>query len=185
MSRKAVRLAIQTYLQNYGLTYVGTVYPARPIIVTEDAYYQTMQGQAIQASQAGSAAVLVINFSQDDRTREADAGRGAVQDKVVHQTVIEVWFASPVPTPVNVTQQITDPAVQAQLDYDDVIESIFVAIRRNATPGGGKIVWSFGEFTAGISHQQLLPITAAQGMAITIHGIITVEAWEWIAGIGV
>jgi hypothetical protein len=183
MSRKTVRLAIQTYLQSYGLTYVGTVYPARPVIATETAYYETLTGEVVQASQAGSVAYLVVNFTNDDRVRMADSGRGAVQDRMIHKVLIEIFFACP-----QGTQSLPagyDPAIQAQLDYDDVVQSLFVAIRRNATPGGANTVWSFGEFTAGLSHSQLMPFTAAQGLAVVILGQLEVEAWEWVAGVGV
>jgi hypothetical protein len=113
-----------------------------------------------------------------------DTGRGAVGDLVVHQVLLEIFFACPQGTNGALPAGY-DPAIQAQLDYDEVMQSIFVAIRRNATPGGGQVVWSFGEFTAGLQHQQLLPFTAAQGMAVIIIGQIQVEAWEWVAGVGV
>jgi len=171
MGRAEVRQAVTDYLQSAGLPYVGTIYPARPVIADETAYALTMSGEAIQASANGSAALLVTNIPSDVRQRRADVGRGAVDDTEIHDIALEVFFASTGGSSVN-----------AQQDYDTVIDSIITAIRANATPGGADVVWSAGEFEYGVQHEQDQPTTSEDGMTVVIWGVVRFQAWEWIAG---
>jgi hypothetical protein len=170
MGRVAVRSAVAAYLTNAGVQYVGTVYPARPVVLTEDAYEQTLLGEAIALTIAGgSSAVLVVNIPSDERMRRADTGRGAVNDTRVHTVALEVWFAS-----------VAGDGVQAQQDYDGIVDSIVTLIRADATLGGQ--VWSSGEYTAGIHHEQAMPYTDADGAVVQIPGVIRFEVWEWLTG---
>jgi hypothetical protein len=169
MGRVAVRSAVASYLTNAGLQHVGTVYPARPVILTEDAYEQTLLGEAIAQTLNGSSAVLVVNIPSDERMRRADTGRGAVNDTRIHQVALELWFAS-----------AAGDGIRAQQDYDAVVDSIVTLIRADATLGGQ--AWSSGEYTAGIHHEQASPYTDADGAVVQIPGVIRWEVWEWDAG---
>ena len=169
MGRVAVRAATAAYITNAALQYVGTVYPARPVILGERDYEQTLLGQAISLTSGGSSAVLVVNIPENSRQRRADTGRGAVNDTNIHQIALEVWFAS-----------VAGDGVVAQQDYDGIIDSIFVLIRADATMGG--LVWSSGEYAAGIHHQQSEPYTDADGLVVQIAGVVRFEVWEWVDG---
>lgn len=153
------------------MPFLGTVYPARPTILDEDAYVQTLSGLAIEESANGSACVAVVNIPRDKRMRRADTGRGAVQDSNIHEIALELFFASS-----------CGDAVLAQTDYDQVVDALIIAIRENPVPG---TVWSAGEFQAGVVHDQDSPYTNADGLTILISGVVRFEAWEWIAGTGV
>lgn len=174
MGRAAVRTAIQSYIQGLGVNYLGTVHPARPTILQEADYEQTMAGKATAASDNGSACVAVVNIPSDLRQRRADTGRGAVNDSNIHQIALELFFAS-----------TGGDAVAAQEDYDSIVDALFIGIRANATPGGASVVWSAGEFQAGVAHNQTEPYTSDDGLTILINGVIRFEAWEWIKGTGV
>jgi hypothetical protein len=170
MGRVAVRSAVAAYLTNAGLQYVGTVYPARPVILSEDAYERTLIGEAVALTLVGgSSAVLVVNIPSDERMRRADTGRGAVNDTRIHQVALEVWFAS-----------VAGDGIAAQADYDGIVDSIVTLIRSDATLGGQ--AWSSGEYTAGIHHEQAMPYTDADGTVVQIPGVIRWEVWEWDVG---
>lgn len=171
MGRAAVRSAIQSYLQGAQIPYLGSVYPARPAILPEDAYTATMSGQAIAQSANGSSCVAVVNIVSDRRVRRAAVGRGSVDDTNVHDVVVELFFASS-----------SGEGITAQQDYDTVVDALIVAIRDNATPGG---LWSVGEFTAGVVHEQSEPFQSDDGMTVSIAGLLRFEAWEWVVGQGV
>jgi hypothetical protein len=169
MGRVAVRSAVAAYLTNAALPFVGTVYPARPVVLSESAYEQTMIGEAVALTQGGSSAVLVVNIPSDERSRRADTGRGAVNDTRIHQVALELWFAS-----------MAGDGIRAQSDYDGIVDAIVVLIRADATMGG--LVWSAGEYTAGIHHEHAAPYTDADGTVVQIPGVIRFEVWEWAAG---
>jgi hypothetical protein len=171
MGRVAVREAIQAQIQDAAIPYVGTVFPARPVIMQEQSYTQTLEGMATEASDAGSACVIVVNLPEDNRLRMTNTGRGHVDDTNKHKIVLELWFAS-----------VSGAAIQAQLDYDSIVDALFANIRANPTPGGSAVVWSAGEYRAGINHEQSQPHTPDEGLTILINGAISYEAWEWIAG---
>lgn len=174
MGRAAVRIAVQEYLQGLGVNYLGTVYPARPTILQEADYEQTMAGMAVAASLNGSACVAVVNIPSDLRQRQSDTGRGAVDDWNIHDIALELFFAS-----------TGGDAVTAQEDYDSIVDALFVGIRENPTPGGSAVVWSAGEFRAGVGHDQTSPYTSIDGLTILINGVIRFQAYEWLSGTGV
>jgi hypothetical protein len=171
MGRLDVRTAIQAAIQGAGIDYVGTVYPARPIIAEESAYAQTMSGQAITASVNGSAAILVVNIPTDDRTRYADVGRSTVADFNKHLIALEIWFAC-----------TSGDGVASQQDYDTVVDGLTEFIRENPNMSAPSTVWSAGEYRYGVKHQQEEPYTSDDGLTVLISGVIKFEAWEQING---
>lgn len=169
MSRVNAREAITAYFTNAGLPNVGTVYAARPLLIEETAYTETLLGQAVAETVNGSSMVLVVNMPTDSRLRRADTGRGAVNDTEIHKAALELFFASD-----------GGDAVAAQYDYDTTVDLLIALIRKDATFGGR--LWSVGEYTAGVDHQQGMPYTDADGLTIFIVGLLHFEAWEWVAG---
>lgn len=174
MGRKAVRLAIQEAIQSAGIDMVGTVFPARPSIIQEEAYVQTLSGQAVQEAADGSACVLVVNVPKDERTPYALAGRGPVADFNVHTIAIELFFAC-----------ISGHGVAAQLDYDQIVDDLTVFIRGNPTMSAPATVWSAGEYRFGVRHTQEEPYQSEDGTSVLINGTLRFEAWEQDVGIGV
>lgn len=174
MGRAAVRTAVADYISGLGVSYLGTVFPARPVIADETAYMQTMSGTAIAQSAHGSTCIAVVNIPSDRRQRVADVGRGAVNDTDIHEIALELFFAS-----------TGGDAQGAQEDYDTVVDGLVVGIRANATPGGASVVWSAGEFEYGVQHAQEQPTTSEDGLTVVIWGVIRFEAWEFLAGTGV
>lgn len=168
--RLAMREAIQAFLEGLGLENVGTVYAARPEILPEQAYEANRMGEAVESA-AGSSAVLVVNLPEDTRRRRADTGRGAVNDSRLYKAAVEVWFAS-----------TGGEAVQAQKDYDGIIDGIVDGIRSDATLGNPDVVWSAGEYDDGVEHVQGQPYTDADGLTVFIAGVVRFEAWSWLAG---
>ena len=43
-------------------------------------------------------------------------------------------------------------------------------------------VWSAGEYTYGVKHQQMLAYLSEEGTAVLINGVIRFEAWEQDVG---
>jgi len=174
MSRNDVRLAIANYLTEANITYVGTVYPARAYILEQD--YEQNATYFYTASLDGSGCVLVVNLPSDDRRRRALTGRGAVNDSDVYPATIELFFAD-----------VSGDPVQAQMDYDAVVESIFTAIRADATLGtsggigGWPGIWSAGEY-GGLKHHQSEPWCQEEGGTVFFYGVVEVETWEWYVG---
>jgi hypothetical protein len=170
MSRLSTREAIANFLSEADLEFVGKVYPARPEVVNEQDYESNRLAEAVP-SEAGSSAVLVVNLVSDNRQRRADTGRGAVNDSRVYKAVIEIFFAC-----------TSGEALSAQRDYDVVVDGIVNLIRENATLGAPNVIWSAGEYSAGVDHQQGEPYSDSDGLVVFIPGHVSFESWEWIAG---
>ena len=170
MGRLEVRTAITEAFANADLQYVGKVHSARPEIIQEDDYERNRLGEAVESG-AGSSAVLVVNITADERRRRADTGRGAVNDTCIHHIAMEIFFASS-----------GGDAVKAQEDYDTIVDGIIAFVRANPNMASPTVVWSAGEYDAGVQHQQGAPYTDADGLTVFIAGAVTYEAWEWIAG---
>lgn len=168
MSRLSIRNGIAEAITAADMTYVGTCYPARPVILEESAYVTNMMGQATAESASGSAAVLVVNVPKDTRMRRADTGRGAVNDTRIHDIELEVFFTS-----------TGGDGIAAQNDYDTVIDQLVQFVRDNPTVAGA---WSSGEYQAGVEHTQAEPQTDSDGLTILIAGVVRWEAWEWESG---
>ena len=174
MGRAAVRQAVATAVQNAAIPYVGTVYPARPTIIQEPDYIQTLQGQAIQESVNGSACVIVVDIPSDHRQLRAFTGRIGVEDTNIHALVLELFFAS-----------TGGDAMAAQQDYDTIIDGLFALIRNNPTLSAPSTIWSAGEYREGVQHAQSEPESSADGLTILINGAVRFSAYEWVAGVGV
>lgn len=170
MTRLEVRQAIQSFLEEARIPHVGVVYPARPEVLSEQDYEANRFGEAVETA-GGSSAVLVVDITTDLRQRRADTGRTAVNDSVIHNAVIEVFFASS-----------SGEGVRAQEDYDTVVQGIMDTIRSDATLRAPGTIWSAGEYETGVQHEQAAPFTDAEGLNILIFGAVRFEAWEWVAG---
>jgi hypothetical protein len=169
VGRLAIRTATAALIQSAGLPYVGTVFPARPVIIQEDAYVQTMNGQAITESVNGSACIIVVNIPGDLRNRYADSGRVSRADFNIHRMVLELFFAS-----------TGGDGIAAQEDYDTVVDALMPFIRQNPTLAGSS--WSAGEYKAGVKHEQSEAYTSEDGTTILTNGWVQFEAWEQDVG---
>ena len=174
MGRAAVRQATAAALTTAGIPYVGAVYPARPTILQEEDYVQTLNGQAISASKNGSACVVVVNLTEDQRQLQAFTGFAGVNDTNIHQVCLEMFFACTAGT-----------AVLAQQDYDTVVDALFVAIRNNPTLSAPAAIWAAGVYEGGVKHAQEEPYTPDTGLTVLINGTVRFAAYEWVAGSGV
>jgi hypothetical protein len=173
MGRAAVRAAIQAALTKAGVAgtipHLGTVYAARAYIAGTD--FEFNQARASIVSPQGSSCVAVVNIPSNKRERRALVGRSAVNDTNIHHVQVELYFAN-----------ISGTPVVAQQEYDQVVDGMFVEIRNNPNLSATTTVWSAGEYTAGVTHTQSAPDVAADGMTVFIYGVVSFEAWEWVAG---
>jgi hypothetical protein len=181
MGRAAVRAAVVATITNGNLPYLGSVYPARPVYATEEAYTASLTGQAIQESANGSACVMVVNILSDDRTRYADVGRAAVADFNKHLVQLELFFACE--TQGNLT--VADAGIAAQQDYDTIVDALTILIRANPTMGAPASVWSAAEFSYGVRHEQSVAFNPQQSTSVLINGLVSFQAWEQDVGTGV
>lgn len=179
MSRLAVREAIATFLNNAQINYVGAVFPARPIILSEDAYETRMLDGAVEqiTSEIGSGCCLVVNITEDHRDRMADTGYSYVNDMNKRSISVELWFACN-----------GDPAngAGAQKDYDSIVDGLFVAIRSDPTLGTANqppaSIWTAGAYPPYVSHEQAAPYTLNEGLTVFIKGVVKFEAWTQDVG---
>ncbi len=169
MGRAAVRAATQSFFQGVNLPYVGTVLEARAYVHGED--YEQNAAMEYTQSVNGSGAVLVVNIAHEKRQRRADTGRGGVNDSAIYDLSLEVFFACTDGSPID-----------AQNDYDSIIDQIILQVRGNPTLGNSIAVWSAGEFDAGVSHSQSEPWTEEDGTTVFITGVVSFQVWEWDAG---
>jgi hypothetical protein len=169
VTRAAVRSAAQSFFQGLDIPTVGTVFASRAYVHGED--YE--QNAALQYSESvnGSGAVLVVNIPSEKRQRRADTGRGGVNDSCIYRIALEVYLANSAGAPVD-----------AQTDYDAIIDELFLQIRGNPNLGNPIAVWSAGEFNYGVEHEQSEPWTEEDGTTVFITGVVRFEAWEWDAG---
>jgi hypothetical protein len=173
MSRVSARQGITNYFTGAAVQFVGSIYSGRPVIMPAKAYTETLLGQAVAATSAGSSAVLVVNLPRTRRRRRADTGRGQVQDTEIHEVAVEIFFAA----------LGKNNGLQAQADFDTIADSLLTLVREDATFGG--TLWSAGEYDAGIDLAQGEPYTSPDGLRIFIVATLRFEAWDWIAGSGV
>lgn len=179
MSRSAVRQAIASYLNSAEIDYVGAVYPARPLVLSEDDYEQRMLNGAISqiTSENGSGCVLVVNIVSDQRDRMADTGFGQVNDMNKRSIVVELWFACN-----------GDPNNGAALqeDYDGIVDGIFQAVRADPMLGTGNqppaSIWQAATYPPYISHAQVAPYMLGEGLTVFIKGAVKFEAWSQDVG---
>jgi hypothetical protein len=172
VGRAQVRTAVAEALSGSSVPFLGTVYPARPLLTNDDDYYA---GMMAAVNPDGSGCIAVVNLpGPDKRVRRADVGRGAVNDTVVHAVVLELFFASTGGDPLS-----------AQQDYDALVDGLFILIRNNPLLSAPETIWSAGEYAAGVQHDQSQPLTSEDGLTVLITGTVRFEAWEWVAGTGV
>ena len=169
MGQADTRAAIVAALTAADFTGVGTIYSARGYIGEED--YELNAALAYSQTISGSGCVIVVNLIDDKRMRRADVGRGAVNDTNIHMVALELFFAN----------KAGDP-IQAQADYDAVVDQVVPFIRYNPTMSAPDTVWSAGEYTTGVVHKQSSPFTDPDGTTVFINGVVRFEAWEWIYG---
>lgn len=173
MGQGSVRAAITTTLTNAQFPYVGTVFPTRAYINEED--YEVNATKFYTQSINQSGCVIVVNLAGPDRrNRLSLTGRGYVNDFNIHPIALELFFAS----------RSGDP-IAAQTDYDTIVDSIVPYIRNNPTLSAPSIIWSAGEYQAGVEHEQSSPFTLEDGMTVFINGVIRFEAWEQVVGTGI
>jgi hypothetical protein len=169
--RGVARTAITTTLLAGDLPFVGSIFKARPTIVQEDDYVETMAGIAVNEGENGSSSVLVVNLpGRDRRMRRALTGRGAVNDTLIIPVVLEIFFAS-----------TAGDAIGAQDDYDAMVDVLEDLIRANPNMSAPASVWSAGEYTAGVTHDQDQPYSSEDGLTVLINGHVNFECWQWIA----
>jgi hypothetical protein len=169
MGRVAIRAAAQAYLTAANIPFVGTVYRARPTLVDESNYENTMLNQATNPNQ--SSAVLVINLPEDQRERRSFSGRAFVDDSNIHDIVVEVFFASR-----------TGDALAAQDDADTLLDALAIAVRADPTLGNPNIVWSAGEYQKGVHTSVHAAFVGPDGLTNFIIATVRFDAWEWLAG---
>lgn len=173
MGRAQVRTAVVAAIRAAGeagtVPFLGTVYPARAYVTGSD-YDKNAAGQYVGSSN-GSSCVVIVNIASDKRQRRALVGRPNVDDTNIHQITLELYFNNVAGTPV-----------VAQQEYDQVVDGLFYEIRHNPTMSAPTVVWSAGEYQAGVSHQQSAPEEGPDGTSLLIFGTVTFEAWEWDAG---
>jgi hypothetical protein len=174
MGRVAVRSAITSTIQDAAIEYVGSVFPARPVIIEEEQYLITMSGYAVAASEGGSSCVMVVNMPEDARKPFALVGRPNVMDFDKHQIVIELYFAN-----------TAGEGITAQQDYDAIVDALVILIRANPTMSAPASVWSAGEYSSGVTHTHEAPYSDEDGQTVFINGVVRFEAWEQLAGSGV
>ena len=175
MGRVEVRGIIQQQIEQLQIPTVGTVFPARPVILDETAYTETMNGMAVEQSGSGSGCVIVVNLPDDNRSRIDLTGLGSVSDFNKHKLVLELWFAS-----------VSGDGIVSQFAYDAIVDALFIAIRGNRIPGPTGVIWmSGGEVGTGVRHQMAQPYTSDDGLTVFINGAIRYEAWEQLVGVDV
>ena len=170
MGRAQTRIAIFDTVTNAAIPYVGTVYAARPLVVSEDDYDSTLSGQAVEETVNGSAMVIVVHIESDQRRRVSDTGRAFVNDMEIHTCALELFFAS-----------TGGDAVAAQEDYDGIVDALIAMIRGNPTMSAPATVWSAGEYRFGVHHVQETPVNPDELTTIII-GTIRFECFEQMLG---
>jgi hypothetical protein len=165
VGRKLVRQVVTDFIKGAGIPYLGQVYSARTYVV-DMADYTYLTG----SSPNGSDAIIMVNIPSDDRHRVAMTGRAYINEPEIHPIALEIFFGCSSGEPVD-----------AQLDYDAVVDALFAAIRGNPLLGSVQI-WSAGEFTAGVKHRQSEAFTDSEATTVMINGVMEFEVWEWFAG---
>lgn len=175
MGRASVRSAIQTYLVNQNLPFVGKIFLARPFLVAEDDYDQQMANWAVsQVTPAGdtrSSCVLVIHIPDTQRSRVSLSGRAYVDDTNVHNVVLECLFANQ-----------SGDGETTQTDHDTLMDAISLAIRADPLLGMPGTIWSAGEFQQGVHTTQHEPFWSPDGLTEFIIALVRFDTWEWLAG---
>ena len=175
--RAAVTNYITAGVESGQIPFIGTVFPSHPIIVTEDDYEMKMANGLLQyvTSSQGSNGVLIVVIPESGRTRQSLTGYAAVDDSIVHQVELEIYFANP-----------QGDAIAVQADHDTLCDALTIAIRADPTLGtAGNPGAIFGAGTINktpVSVHQGPPFTGEDGMTVFIPSVVRFEAWEWVSG---
>jgi hypothetical protein len=172
MGRAAVRQVLTQYLTDAKIPFVGKVYSARPFIVDEDDYEVSIAAGTTElvGNTTGTGAVLICHLPDSNRERVTMTGRKFVDDKTIHDVVLELLFANN-----------GGDAVVAQDDHDTICDAITVALRADPLLGNPQVVWSSGEFRP-IKVEQHEPYCTSESTTVFIPTTLTFQVWEWIAG---
>ena len=173
MGRAAVRQVVTDFFTNANIPFVGTVYAARPYIITEEDYDLQMSNALLASadSPGSSSAVLVVNMPNSGRVREAMTGRGFVNDFVTHNVTLELFFAN-----------TAGDALQAQTDHDAICDAITIAVRADPLLSNGAVVFSAGEFRSGVHIEQHEPFTGEDGSTVFIPSRAYFDVMEYVIG---
>lgn len=170
MGRLEVRQAIQAQIQNGQIPMVGTVYAARAYVSEED--YEVNAFGFYMPNVHGSSAVIVVDLpGEDDRRRITVQPKTAVFDFNVHPVILEIFFASR-------SGGVGDQLVQAQLDYDAIVDALTILIRKDPNMGAPATIWQAGEAKMFVKHRQGEPFTTDDWTTTFIYGNVRFEAWE-------
>jgi hypothetical protein len=170
MGQAAVRQAVQSSIQNQSFTLVGTVYPGRAYIYEQD--YETNAAEAYVENAYGSSCVIVVNLpGPDRRIRLTLTGRQSVDDMNYHPIALELFFANRSGGPI-----------QAQADYDSVVDQIVPYLRNNPTLDNQVTVWSAGEDDEGVVVRSSSPFVGTDGTTVFINGVVQFNVTEQIVG---
>jgi hypothetical protein len=177
MGRASIRQAAFNYFTNAGIPFVGTVFPSRPIIVTEDDY-DTQMAEGLIPYVTSVNGVIIINISESARKRNTLTGYGGfVDDFTIHQMELELFFAN-----------TAGNAESCQTDHDATTDAIVIAIRADptlGTAGNPGAIFGAGVFSVPVTVHQGAPFWGSDGTTVFIPSIVRFEAWENPVGIGV
>ncbi|MEM0142428.1 MAG: hypothetical protein QXL94_00540 [Candidatus Parvarchaeum sp.] len=150
-------------------SYVTTVYPADPFPTEQDynGYIST-----VGPNLNGSSAVLAITmYDQEVRSKFAMTGWSSVNDMLYLPVTIKIYFMSRASGSLFATPEYI-PAVQAQLDYDIIVDYIEELVSEYPTFNSSYISLA-GKDPTGITHQQSELFQDPNGMAYYLVGSIT------------
>lgn len=128
MSRTAVRSAIQQYLANSGITYVGTVFAHPPKWTNEtDFVANGYPGQ-------GSGVVIYIHLRRQSEFRFALGGATGGMKMRVYKCVLICLMSSK-----------KTNAEEVDADFDTFLDSLTTAIQANRNAGNPQAIFQWGE----------------------------------------
>jgi hypothetical protein len=182
--RASMRAAAYNYINN-GVTagnipYIGTVFPSRPLIVTEDDYETQLANGLISyvTSPDGSAGVVIVNMPETNRKRRTLTGYGgSVDDTAIHPMELEVFMGN-----------AAGDVLALQADHDSTVDAIVIAIRADptlGTAGNPEAIFGAGVFDQPVTVHAGPAFQLPDGPTVFIPAVVRFEAWEWISGQGV
>lgn len=128
MGRATVRAAIQSYLQNAGITYLGKVFAHPPKWTNEDDFM--LNGYPGQ----GSGVVIYIHLRRQSEFRMALGGATGGMKMRPHKCVLICLMNSK-----------KSNAEEVDADNDTFIDSLVSTIEANRTAGAPAVVFQWGE----------------------------------------
>jgi len=162
------------------IPYIGTVFPSRPLIITEDDYEVQLANGLLSyvTSPNGSNGVIIINMPETSRKRETITGYGGfVDDKATHPMELELFMGN-----------AAGDVISLQADHDKTSDAIVIAIRADptlGTAGTPDAIFGAGVFETPITVHQGPAFQLSDGPTVFIPAIVRFDAVEWISGLGV